>query len=559
MLRSQMIRKLGPEVDPILVGAGAAPEDLDKVQILIETTHGDSHPGSRHLMQLAEQAKCAVYAAQGRPSVYTVTDICDGVATGHEGMHYSLASRNVIAAMAEIHASAAPFDGMVAVSTCDKAIPAHLMAIARLNLPAVHVCGGSMAPGPDGMSAEKCYETNALVRAGEMTEAEEWYYKCSACPSCGACQYIGTASTMQIMSEALGLALPGSALVPALSSHQMQFAAHAGKRAVELVKQGLRPRDILTKEAFENAVMIHSAVAGSTNAVLHLPAIAAEAGVALGLEEFDRLHREVPVLCGMKTAGRWPTQMFWYAGGVPRIMRELRELLHLDVMTVTGHTLGENLEILERQGFFRRSEEYMRNYRLRPEDVIQTMASPYESCGGLAVLHGNIAPEGAVVKHAALDKKMFHFTGKAVVFDNEADTVSAILDGVVQPGSVIVLRNVGILGAGMPEMLKATEALWNRPELCASVALVTDGRFSGATRGPAVGHVMPEAAKGGPIAFIRDGDWIEIHIAERSIRLVGAGEKSFTPQEAEAELARRKEGWTPPVIRRRGALAYLAE
>lgn len=557
MLNSQNVRAAGPEVDPLWIGTGRSVCDLAKPQILIESTAGDSHPGSRHLMSVAESVKNSVYAAQAMPSIYTVTDMCDGVATGHQGMNYSLISREMIAGMVEIHARASGFDGIVTISTCDKATPGHLMAIARLDLPAVHVCGGSMAPGPSFISADTCYESNLRVAEGRMTAEEEWYYKRNACPSCGACQYMGTASTMQCLSEALGIALPSSAVVPANSNIITQIAAEAGKRVSEMVKEDLRPSKILTKKAFENAIKVHAAIGGSTNAVLHLPAVAKELGINITLDDFERLTKGIPLLTSILTAGKWPTQFFWYAGGIPRIMREIKDMLDLDVLTVTGKTLGENLNDLEKNGYFRRSEEYLGNYGMKPSDIIKSVDDPEDTDSGVTILKGNIAPEGSVIKHCAVDKSMYYFEGLARVFENEESAEEAIYNGHIKQGEVVVVRYVGKKAAGMPEMLKATDAICNKEELNNSCALITDGRFSGATRGPSVGYLLPEAAEGGPIAYVDDNDIIEIDIYKKSVNIIGVNGKKCAPNEVEAELAKRRSTRRHKTFRHKGVLRFL--
>lgn len=558
MLKSQATRKAGPEVDPLWLGTGRRVPDLSKPQILIDSTYGDSHPGSKHLMGLAESARNALYAGGMMPALYTVTDICDGVATGHCGMNYSLVSRDLIAAMVEIHARTSGFDGLITISSCDKATPGHLMAQARLDLPGIHVCGGSMMPGPGFLSADSCYATNLRVAEGAMTAEEEWYYKRNACPSCGACQYMGTASTMQAMAEALGMALPGNAMMPANTNYLPQLAAEAGAGIPLLMERDLRPSQIMTRAAFENAIKVHAAIGGSTNAVLHLPAIAAELGIQLTLEDFQRVSAGIPLLTSVLTAGKWPTQYFWLAGGVPRVLWELREVLDLDLPTVTGKTIRENLEDLRAAGYFRRSEELLRAYSLAPEDIIKSPEAPVDADSGITVLHGNLAPEGAVVKHCAMDKSMYHFVGRARTFDTEEEAVAAIYEDRVQPGEVVVIRYRGKHAAGMPEMLKATDAICNKPALCRSTALITDGRFSGASRGPCVGYLLPEAADGGPIGLVRDGDLIEIDVLRRSLELVGLEGQRRDPREIAAELSARKRKTPVKTFRHQGALRYLS-
>lgn len=557
MLKSQIMRAVSPEADPLWLGSGKTVEDLIKPQILIESAHGDSHPGSRHLGRIAEDVKNSVYAAQGMPSVYTVTDICDGVATGHDGMNYSLVSRNVIAGMVEIHARASAFDGIVTISSCDKSTPAHLMALARLDIPSVHVCGGTMMPGPSFITADTCYETDMRVAEGKMTEEEELYYQTNACPSCGACQYIGTASTMQTMAEALGMSFPSNALVPADTNMLSHIASKAGKKIVELVKNDIRPSKIMTRAAFENAIKIHAAVGGSTNAVLHLPAIARELGIEITLDDFEELTKGIPLLTSLLTSGKWPTQFFYLAGGVPRIMLALEDKLDFDLPTVTGKTIGENLDELEKSGYFRRSEEFLKNYNMKPSDIIKSVSDPESSDSGISILKGNIAPQGAVIKHCAVDKTMYHFTGRARVFETEEEAIAEIYGDNIKPGEVVVLRYKGIKAAGMPEMLKTTDAICNKPALALNSALITDGRFSGATRGPSIGYVCPEAAEGGPIGLVEDGDLIEIDIAGKTVNIVGFNGERCEKEAVEAELERRGRHHAVRKFEHKGVLKFL--
>ncbi|KJS83658.1 MAG: dihydroxy-acid dehydratase [Peptococcaceae bacterium BICA1-8] len=560
MYKSQVSRKEGPEVDPLWLGSGWTPEDLTKPQILLESTYGDSHPGSRHLKQLVDEAKISVYKNSGKPSVYTVTDICDGVSTGHDGMNYSLASRDIIAAMVEIHASSVPFDAIITFSSCDKSVPAHLMALAHLNIPGIHFCGGSMMPGPDFISAEICYETNDLVRQGKMEEKEQLYYQLNSCPTSGACQYMGTASTMQVISEALGLSLPGNALIPANLNIINQYAHQAGKAVLDLLEKKIVPAKILSKKAFENALMIHAAIAGSTNALLHLPAVAKQVGINITLEDFDYIHRKIPVLAGLKTSGPWPTQLFWFAGGVPRVMLVLKEYLNLDVLTVTGKTVGENLDSLENSGFFKRGAAYLKNYGLKQSDIIMAVDKPYNAGGGIAVLKGNLAPEGSVVKHSAVASDMHYHVGAAKPFNSEEEAIDAIFKDRIKPGDVIIVRYEGPKGAGMPEMLKTTEAIYTRPELYSTTALVTDGRFSGATRGPAIGHVSPEAALGGPIALVEEEDLILLDIPNRILKIIGCNGIELLPEEIESILKERKQLWSRPMrSEKRGVLGLFTK
>ena len=358
-LISQKMRSLAPELDPLRLGTGWKPEDLAKPQIIVESTFGDSHPGSGHLDKLVAAACEGVAQAGGHGARYFATDICDGESQGTDGINFSLASREMIANMIEIHANATPFDGGVYIASCDKGLPANLMGLARVNIPAVMITGGTMHAGPDLLTLEQLGMYSAKYERGEISEEKLDWAKQNACPSCGACSFIGTASTMQIMAEALGLALPGSALLPATSPDLVQYARRAGYQAVVLAKQGLKPSDIVTMDSFENAILVHAAISGSTNALLHLPAIAHEFGIEIDGDTFDRLHRGAKYLLDIRPAGRWPAEFFYYAGGVPAIMEEIRDVLHLDALTVTGKTLGENLDKLKADGFYEHCQQLL--------------------------------------------------------------------------------------------------------------------------------------------------------------------------------------------------------
>ena len=556
---SQETRKINAQGDALRMGTGWMKQDLPKPQVLVDSVWGDSHPGSYHLDKLSAKLSNALYAAGCKPANYTVTDMCDGVAQGLPGMSYSLVSREIIAMMVEIHAKAAPFDGMALLSSCDKSIPAHLIAMARLNLPAIHVNGGSMLLGPAFLSSERMYHLGQQCNEGKFPLDKLIRMQADSCPSCGACQFMGTASTMQCVSEALGLSLPGGALMPAATNMIEQMSFDAGLRLRELVDQSLTPDKILTREAFENAIMVHAAISGSTNATLHIPAIASEVGIDIKVDLFDEIHGKIPVLTSMKTSGKWPTQLLWAAGGVPAIMREISSFLHLDCLTVTGRTVGENLAELERTGWFDRADEYLKNYGAAYRDVIHSVDKPYKASGGMAVLYGNLAPKGCVVKHAAVDAKMHVHTGPARIFDSDPVFCEAVFAGKLHPGDVAVIRYEGPRGNGMPEMFKPTEAIYNAPELVSTVALITDGRFSGATRGPAIGYVSPEAAVGGPIALVEENDLIHIDIQKRQIDIVGIAGAPKTPEEVTAVLEERQRQWKPREQKNRGVLRLFEE
>ena len=546
MLKSQELRKIAPEVDPLRIGMGWTPEELEKPQIMLESTYGDSHPGSAHLDILIKEAEKAVNEFGGKAAKYFTTDICDGQAQGHDGMNYSLVSREFIADMIEIQAMATPFDAGIFIASCDKGLPGNLKALARINIPSVVVTGGIMAAGPDMLTLEQLGAYSAKFERGEITEKELCFAKENACPSCGACSFMGTASTMQVTAEALGLALPGTALLPATSPDLLKAAYNAGKRAVELAKEGLLPSDILTEKAFENAIMVHAAIAGSSNSLLHIPAIAHEIGIELNAEKFDEIHRKIPYILNIRPSGFYPGEYFYYAGGVPGIMEKIKEYLHLDVLTVTGKTLGENLEELKKNGYYERCYAELEKRNIRKEDIIKTVKNPIQKQGAIAILKGNLAPEGAVIKHSAVPKEMQDTVLKAKPFNSEEEALKAVLTGKINPGDAIIIRYEGPKGSGMPEMFYTTEAIASDLKLSASTALITDGRFSGATRGPAIGHVSPEASEGGPIAFIEEGDLIRIDVKNRVLSIIGIAGKEVSFEEIKKILEERKKKWKKP-------------
>ena len=556
MLKSQKLREVAPEVDPLRIGMGWTSEELKKPQIIIESTYGDSHPGSAHLNTLIKEAEKAVNFFGGKAAKYFTTDICDGQAQGHDGMNYSLASREFIADMIEIQAMATPFDAGIFIASCDKGLPGNLIALARLNIPSIVVTGGIMAAGPNMLTLEQLGTYSAKFERGEISKEEFSFAKENACPSCGACSFMGTASTMQIISEALGLSLPGTALLPVTSPDLLKSSYEAGKRAVELVKEKLFPTDILTEEAFENAIMVHAAIAGSSNALLHIPAIAHEIGIKLSAEKFDEIHRKIPYILNIRPSGFYPGEYFYYAGGVPGIMEEIKKFLHLDVLTVTGKTLRENLEKLKKDGYYEKCYLELEKHNIKKDDIIKTINNPIQRQGSIAILKGNLAPEGAVIKHSAVPKEMQDTILKARPFNSEEEAINAILRGNINPGDVVIIRYEGPKGSGMPEMFYTTEAIASDPKISASIALITDGRFSGATRGPAIGHVSPEAYEGGPIAFIEEGDLIKINVKDRELSIIGIKGKRISAEEIKKILVERKINWKKPESKyKKGPLA----
>lgn len=561
------------------MGMGWTVEDLAKPQIIIESTFGDSHPGSAHLDQFVQQIVDAVNANGGKAARYFATDMCDGIAQGHDGINYSLPHRDAMVNLVEAQANASVYDGGAFVASCDKSVPAMLMSIGRLkDMSAIMITGGVMEAHslpPKYVPKDDSCAINELLTLEQIGKLDAWektgvidtehleYCKQHACPSCGACSFMGTASTMQIMAEALGLMLPGTALMPATAPELKQAAYDSGIALMELVNKGIRAKDIVTKESFENAIMVHAAISGSTNATMHIPAIAHEFGIEIDAETFDRMHRGAHYLLNIRPSGDWPAQYFYYAGGVPRVMEEIKSMLHLDVMTVTGKTLGENLEELKQTGFYEHCDQLLKNnaktlgMSVTREDIIRSFDNAKGTDGSIAILKGNLAPEGCVIKHTACPKEMFQVTLRAKPFDSEEECIRAVLDGDVKPGDAIFIRYEGPRGSGMPEMFYTGEAICADPKLASSVALITDGRFSGASRGPVIGHVSPEAAAGGPIALVREGDLIRIDIPNRELSIVGVNGIERSALEMEAILAGRRNGWTPKPAKHTSGLLKL--
>jgi dihydroxy-acid dehydratase len=559
-LRSQRLRAVNFQGDALRLGMNWTEEDLAKPQVLVDSAYGMGHPGTFHFRELIEEVSNGVYEAGGKPGVFTVSDICDGVVQATNGMSYSLISRDIMAAMVEIHALGHPHDGMVLISGNDKSVPAHLLAIARCNLPAIHLPGGTQLNAPDYVTSDKMWSMGAAVERGEIPREDLELAQRGACPTCGACQFMGSASTGQVLAEALGLALPGSALTPEPLTKLLRYARATGKQILRLIEEDLTPQRILTHDAFENAIILHAAIGGSTNALLHLPAIAREAGVEITIDDFDLIHRRVPVLANVKTTGRYPVEYFWYAGGVPAVMLELRDLLHLDCLTVTGKTLGENLEEIEHHRFFFAERlGYLRNVKVSRNEIIRPRSDPFGTEGGVAVLRGNLAPEGAMVKTFSVPREMHTHIGPARIFDFEDQAIKALVERRVTPGDVVIIRFEGPRANGMPEMYFASTILSSDPTLNTTTALVTDGRYSGAMKGPCIGHVTPEALDGGPIALVEENDLIEINIPDRRLAIVGTHNERLHEDVVERILAERRRHWTPPEPRHsKGILSLYA-
>jgi dihydroxy-acid dehydratase len=515
-------------------------EDFEKPFIAVANSYCDVVPGHVHLRQIADAVKQGVREAGGVPFEFNTIAVDDGIAMGHEGMRYSLPSRELIADSVETMVRAHAFDGLVCIPNCDKIVPGMIMGALRVNLPTVFVSGGPMRAGklPDGRSIDliTVFEAVGRVAQGAMSEAELEEIERRACPGCGSCAGLFTANSMNCLMEALGIALPGNGTVPADTAERIELARRAGRRVVELVREGLTLRRFVTQEAIDNAFALDFSMGGSTNTVLHLLAIAREAEIDYPLRRVDELSRRVPHLCKIAPSSNYHMEDLHRVGGVPVLLRELTKadgILHSEAPTVAGSTL----------------RDVVRGVPDPDGEVVRSLSNPYAPDGGLAVLWGSLAPRGAVVKTAAIVPQMLRFRGKARVFDGEDEANRAILNGQIRPGEVVVIRYEGPRGGpGMREMLAPTSNLMGMG-LGESVALITDGRFSGGTRGACVGHVSPEAAAGGPIAFVRDGDLIEIDIPARRLDLLVE----------DRELSRRRAEWQGPVRRPlRGWLARYA-
>lgn len=529
-MRSDNVKK-GAERTPnrsLFYALGYTDEELDRPLIGVVSAFSEIVPGHSHLDKLAQAVKDGVRMAGGTPVLVPAIGVCDGIAMGHTGMKYSLPSRELIADSVETMALAHCFDGLVLVPNCDKIVPGMLMAAARLNIPSILVSGGPMLAGRQGqrkVSLSQMFEAVGSYKAGMIDDATLDDFTKNTCPGCGSCAGMYTANSMNCLSEAIGMALPGNGTIPAVYSARTQLAKHAGMQVMKLVEQNLCPRDILTPAAFENALATDMALGCSTNSVLHLLAIANEAGVPMDLATINAVSAKVPNLCHLAPAGPTHIEDLYAAGGVQAVMKQLADagLLHTELPTVTGKTLGENLAGAEN----------------RDPSAIRPMDNPYSTTGGIAVLWGNIAKDGCVVKRSAVAPEMLVHEGPARVFDSEDEAIAAIYAGQIHPGDVVVIRYEGPKGGpGMREMLNPTSALAGM-KLDKTVALITDGRFSGASRGASIGHVSPEAAQGGEIALIEEGDTISIDIPAGKVELKVSDE----------ELERRRANWKAPAPR----------
>ena len=512
-MRSDKMKK-GLEKAPhrsLLYATGLTKEELEKPLIGVVNSANEIIPGHVHLHQITKAVKEGIRLAGGVPIEFPVIGVCDGIAMNHEGMKMSLPSRELIADSIELMAVAHPFDGLVCVTNCDKIIPGMLMAMLRLNIPAIIISGGPMLAGrikDKVVDLISVFEGVGKYKKKEISDQELEELEQKACPSCGSCAGMFTANSMNCLSETLGLALPGNGTIPAVFAERIRLAKYAGMTVMSLVEKNIRPRDIVTLNSIKNAIAVDMALGCSTNTILHLPAIAREAEIEIDLDLFDQINKITPNLCKLSPAGTHHIEDLYFAGGIPGVMSELtkKNLLDLDCLTVTGKTLGENLKDL--------------NAKVENYEVIRPIDDPHSQQGGIAILKGNLAPYGSVVKQSAVAPEMMVRTGTAKVFDSEEEATAAILGGKIEKGDVVVIRYEGPKGGpGMREMLTPTSAIAGMG-LDKDVALITDGRFSGGTRGAAIGHISPEAAEGGLIAYIKDGDKILIDIPNRKIELL---------------------------------------
>ncbi len=526
-MRSDRMKK-GIEKAPhrsLFKAMGYTDDEIARPLIGVVNSANEIVPGHIHLDTIADAVKAGIRHAGGTPVEFPTIGVCDGIAMNHEGMKYSLASRELIADSIEIMSIAHPFDGLVLIPNCDKIIPGMLMALLRLNIPAIVISGGPMMSGYQGkkkIDLISVFEGVGAVKAGKITEDELKCLEDTACPGCGSCSGMFTANSMNCLTEALGLGLPGNGTVPAVQAARVRLAKAAGMQVMELVEKNMTPRDIATPAAFRNAIAVDMALGCSTNTVLHVPAIAHEAGISLNLDLFNEISAQAPHLCSLSPAGPNHIQDLHAAGGVMAVMKELtgKEIIDTSCMSVTGRPIGDSID----------------NAAVADRNVIRSLDNPHNPEGGIAILRGNLAPDGCVVKQSGVSPEMLKSRCRARVFDAEEDAVAAILGNAIQPGDVIVIRYEGPKGGpGMREMLTPTSAIVGIGR-DRDVSLITDGRFSGGTKGAAIGHVSPEAAEGGPIALVHDGDEIEIDIPSRKIRLCVD----------EKEIEKRKKDWQAP-------------
>lgn len=526
-MRSDVVKK-GIEKAPhrsLFKAMGYTDEELERPLIGVANSKSEIIPGHIHLDKITEAVKAGIRMAGGTPIEFGAIGVCDGIAMGHTGMKYSLATRELIADSCEAMGKAHSFDGMVFIPNCDKIVPGMLMAAARVNIPSIVISGGPMLSlNKDGkqLDLNSMFEAVGSYKAGTMTKEEVDEIENQACPGCGSCSGMFTANSMNCLTEVLGMGLTGNGTIPAVYAERIRLAKYAGMKIMELVEKDIKPSDILTNEAFENALTVDMALGCSTNSVLHLPAIANEIGIEINLDIINEISSRTPNLCKLAPAGKYHIQDLYNAGGVQAVMSELakKDLLHMDLITATGKTVEENIK----------------SAKVKDYEVVKSIDAPYSTTGGIAVLRGNIAPDGAVVKKSAVAEEMLIHSGPARVFDSEDDAIAAIYNGKINKGDVVIIRYEGPKGGpGMREMLGPTSAIAGMG-LDSDVALITDGRFSGASRGASIGHVSPEAMEGGPIALVCEGDIVDIDITSGRINIKVSDE----------EMAKRKESWKAP-------------
>ncbi len=512
----------------IFKSLGYTDEEIRRPIIGVVNSANELIPGHMHLDSITGAVKAGIRIAGGTPQGFSTIGICDGVAMNHVGMKYSLATREIIADSIEAVSMAHPFDGLVLISSCDKIVPGMIMAALRLNIPSIMISGGPMLAGKfkgEDIDYSTCYEAIGKYKKGKYTDEDLREIEEEACPTCGSCSGMFTANSMNCLSEAIGIALPGNGTIPAVYSKRLRLAKAAGMKIMELVNKNIKPKDIVTIDAVKNALAVDMALGCSTNTILHLPAIANEAGVDFNLEMVNEISNRTPNLCRLSPAGKHHLEDLYSAGGVEAVMNELLKngLINGELETVSGKKVKENIS----------------GSKILNKEVIREVSNPYIKDGGIAILWGNLAPEGCVVKRAAVDPSMYHHKGKARIFNSEEESLEAIMNGKINSGDVIIIRYEGPKGGpGMREMLAPTSAIAGIG-LDREVVLITDGRFSGATRGASIGHVSPEAQDGGPICIVEEGDFIEINIPENKIKLLLSDE----------EIERRMKSWQPPAIK----------
>lgn len=530
MYKHQSMRDQAPEIEALKLGVGCSIKDFDKPFVFIGSTAGDSHPGSVHLTDMSLSIKTKINdEGEYRAFNYFATDICDGMAQGHDGMFYSLPSREMICNMMELQALSSPYDYAVYLSSCDKGIPGTLMAMCRNDIPSFFIPGGVMKVGRSGITLEQVGKFNTDYIKGKITHEQFLELKSECCPTQGACAFMGTAATMQVIAEALGLALPGTALIPTHIKPFKNIINDIPSYLDQLAIHGLKPSQIVTEASIKNAMKIHVAVGGSTNALLHIPAICNELGVDFDPKWINQINEQIIPSINVRPMGEHGSEYFWYAGGVPYLMKELADHLDMDAMTVTGNSLAENIKQLEDEGFFKRNLKYLEKIGLKRDDLIckpEIYGDEHILC-----LKGNIAETGSIIKASGLPLEMRDVTLRVRAFDDEQSAFDAIMKGLIEPQTAIVVKYCGPRANGMPEMFYLTEALSNDELLSKTCALVTDGRFSGASRGPIIGHVSPEAASGGAIKYVQDGDYLKIDTAKRKLELVSPDGKTILSDE----------------------------